>query len=86
MSFASRQPCKRGQTGRTQKYPLFKYSVYRKMEQNPTAEQASNDNVTGVFINYVPEKTTKGCPATVRLGGWVRRYPSGSRFQRVGPV
>ena len=84
MAFASRQPCKEVKPAE-RKSTHYSILGSRKSGQNPIAEWASGANVTEMFLDYAPERTTKVLTRqSCGRGGWVREYPSGSRFRGGG--
>jgi hypothetical protein len=68
----------RRSNGQNARAPTIQYWVFQEDRgQNPIAEWVSGANVTEMFLDYVPEKMTKGCQPILRQ----RRLGSGGNPQ-----
>jgi hypothetical protein len=66
MAFVSRQPCKEVKRAECKSTHCSILGFSRRSVRNVTAEWASGANVTEMFLDYVPEKMTKGCAPILR--------------------
>jgi hypothetical protein len=60
MAFASRQPCKEVKPAERKSTHYSVLGFSRKSGQDPIAEWASGANLIEMFLEYLPEKMTKG--------------------------